>query len=406
MLHRPTKDAILVINCGSSSIKFALFSDEAGLHRFFSGAVERIGLPRGRFHASGSGGENLVERQATLANHYEALELLVGATKELLADRSLFAVGHRVVHGGAACDCPHVVTPELEARLRRLIPLAPLHLPHNLEGIAALCGIQPNLPQIACFDTAFHHGLPAVARITTLPREFREDGVRRYGFHGLSYEYVVETLRERSVDVERERIIVAHLGSGASMCALRHGRSLETTMGFSTLAGLMMGTRSGDLDPGAVLYLMTEKGLDAASVQSLLYQRSGLLGVSGVSSDMRELLARPDDPPAQEAVDLFCYRARQHLAGLTAPLGGLDRLVFTGAIGANAAEIRARICDGLSYLGITLDKDANRAGAATISTPGAAVIVEKMLSDEEHMIARHVQRLTEGICCPGHMECC
>jgi acetate kinase len=404
MPHKP--GAILVINCGSSSIKFALFSGEPTLPRLFSGAIERIGLTHGHFHASDLSGESVIERQTTLANHREALELLVGTVKQQLTGRMLLAVGHRVVHGGAACDCPHRVTPELEVRLTRLIPLAPLHLPHNLEGIAALREIEPALPQIACFDTAFHHGLPPVAKLTTLPRELRQDGIRRYGFHGLSYEYVVEALRQRNVDLDRERLIVAHLGSGASMCALRHGRSVETTMGFSTLAGLMMGTRSGDLDPGAVLYVMTEKGLDAAAVQTLLYQRSGLLGVSGVSSDMRELLARRDDAASQEAIDLFCYRARQHLAALTAPLGGLDRLVFTGGIGANAAEIRARICAGLGYLGITLDEDANRAGGATISAPGAAVTVEKMVSDEEHMIARHVQQLTVDVCHPGDVECC
>ncbi len=392
----PTPDtpALLVINCGSSSIKFALFAVETALPRLVSGALERIGLPQGRFFAQDPTGGILFDNEIALTSHREALELLLEATRNQLFDRTLLAVGHRVVHGGADCDCPLPVTRELEARLGRLVPFAPLHLPHNLAGIAAMREIAPSLPQLACFDTAFHHSLPRIATLTTLPRQFHDEGLRRYGFHGLSYEHVVEVLRERGVDVDKERIVAAHLGNGASMCALRQGSSVETTMGFSTLAGLMMGTRSGDLDPGAVLYLLTEKGLEAGVVQHLLYERSGLLGVSGVSSDMRELLARRDDRGAREAVDLFCYGARRHLAALTAPLGGLDRVVFTGGIGANAPEIRARICDGLGYLGVTLDQSANHASAATISAPGAPVTVETLVADEEHMIARHVLRHT------------
>lgn len=385
--------AVLVINCGSSSIKFALFAADPTMPRLLSGALDRIGLTDSRFHAKDSTGNVRFDEQRPLANHKVGLAFLVEAIKEQLADRPLLGVGHRVVHGGAECDCPLPVTEELEARLQRLIPLAPLHLPHNLAGIAAIRELQPDLPQVACFDTAFHHSLPRLARLTTLPREFQDQAIRRYGFHGLSYEYIVDALRKDGANVARERILVAHLGNGASMCALKDGRSVETTMGFSTLAGLMMGTRSGDLDPGILLYLLMEKGMSAEAVQKLLYERSGLLGVSGVSSDMRQLLSQDNNPAAAEAIDLFCYRARQHLAALTAALGGLDRLIFTGGIGANAPEIRARICDGLAYLGITLDPKTNLAGAKTISPSGAAVTVQAVHSDEEVMIARHVIRL-------------
>jgi len=390
----PIHAAILVINCGSSSVKFALFAADQTMPQLFSGALERIGSNGSRFHAKDSMGRVLFEKQPSIENHKAALELLINAVKEQLAGRPLLAVGHRVVHGGADCNCPLPVTRELEARLQRLIPLAPLHLPHSLAGITAVRELQPDLPQIACFDTAFHHTLPRLAKLTTLPREFQDAGIQRYGFHGLSYQYVVDALHQDGVDVEHERIVVAHLGNGASMCALRHGRSVETTMGFSTLAGLMMGTRCGDLDPGAVLYLLTARKMPTDAVQELLYEHSGLLGVSGLSSDMRELLNHPKDPAAREAIDLFCYRARHHLGALTAALGGLDRLVFTGGIGANAPVIRERICDGLAYLGIALDPKANRAGAKTVSAPRASVTVQALVSNEERMIARHALLLT------------
>lgn len=386
--------AILVINCGSSSVKFSLFGADTTVPQLFSGALDGIGLARGAFHARSAIGANVFDKQTVLASHEVALALLIDAVTIYMADRPLLAVGHRVVHGGAECDCPLVVTRDLEERLRQLIPLAPLHLPHNLAGIAAMRKMQPNLQQIACFDTAFHHSRPRIARLTGLPRSLQDNGLQRYGFHGLSYESTVEALRQDGVDVQRERIVVAHLGNGASMCALKNGRSVEVTMGFSTLAGLMMGTRCGDLDPGAVLYLLTAMGMTTDAVQTLLYERSGLLGVSGISSDMRELLDHRDDPAAREAIDFFCYRAKHHLAALTAALGGLDRLVFTGGIGANAPDIREQICDGLGYLGITLDTIANRAGAQTISASGAGVSVQTVVSNEELMIARHVERLT------------
>lgn len=389
-----SQDAILVINCGSSSVKFALFSGDAALERLLLGEVDGIGLAIGRMHSKTSAGTMLIERALPTSDHTAALSAILEHVTKRLGGARLRAVGHRVVHGGEDCDCPVRVTAALENRLRELVPLAPLHQPHNLAGIAAVRAVQPDLVQIACFDTAFHHTLPRLARLFALPKNLQEAGIRRYGFHGLSYEYVVEALRRRSIDLDRERIIVAHLGNGASMCALRGGRSVETTMGFSTLAGLMMGTRSGDLDPGVVLYLLTRKGLSPAEIQTLLYHKSGLLGVSGMTSDMRELLARRSESAACEAIDLFCYRARHHLVALTAALGGLDRVVFTGGIGANAPEVRAGICSGLAYLGIELDHAANASGVAIISPADAAVTVEALASDEEAMIAGHVLRLT------------
>jgi len=385
--------AILVINSGSSSVKFALFAAEEPLSRLWSGAIERIGLANGRFHAVDAEGATVIDETRDIADHDAALRLLLDAVEEHSSDARLVAVGHRIVHGGPDCDCPVVVTAALEAKLRRLNPLAPLHQPHNLAGIAAVRKARPGLPQIACFDTAFHHSLPRLATLTALPREFYDEGVRRYGFHGLSYEYVVDALRRDGVDVDREQIIIAHLGNGASMCAVKGGWSVETTMGFSTLAGLPMGTRCGDLDPGIVLYLCAEKGMTVERVQHLLYEESGLLGLSGLSRNMQDLLANPAEPAAVEAVDFFCYQARLHLAALTATLGGLDRLVFTGGIGANAPAVRAKICTDLEYLGIALDAKRNADGARVISADAGRVAIEAFPTDEELMIAQHVQQL-------------
>ena len=281
----------------------------------------------------------------------------------------------------------------VEAHLRQLIPLAPLHQPHNLAGISAVRKVRPHVPQVACFDTAFHHDLPRLATLTSLPRSFYDQGVRRYGFHGLSYEHIVMELCANGVDIGRERIIVAHLGNGASMCALKGGRSVETTMGFSTLSGLPMGTRCGDLDPGLVLYLLSGRGMSVERVQDLLYEESGLLGMSGLSSSMEDLLSLPVDPAAVEAIEAFCYQARQHVAALTASTGGLDRLVFTGGIGANAPAVRAKICEGLEYLGIALDAELNADNDRVISADAGNVIVEAFATDEEVMIAHHVGRV-------------
>ncbi len=390
-----SQHAILVINCGSSSVKFALFADEESLPRLWVGAIERIGLAEGRFHIADEGGSGIVDETRAIPDHAQALRMLLDALAQHSASVILVAIGHRVAHGGVGCDCPVPVDDALLARLRRLSPLAPLHLPHNLAGIAAVRSVRPDLPQVASFDTAFHHSLPRLAQLTGLPRSYADEGIHRYGFHGLSYEYVMAELQRRhGPTVTNERIVVAHLGNGSSMAAIKDGRSADTTMGFSTLGGLPMGTRSGDLDPGILLYLLTEKGMTAAQVQQLLYKQSGLLGVSGLSRNMQELLARPDSAAATEAIEFFCYQARKHLVALTASLGGLDRLVFTGGIGANAPAVRTRILEGLSYLGLDLDHGRNERNEPIISADSSAVVVEAFATNEELMIARHVRQVS------------
>jgi acetate kinase len=385
---------ILVLNAGSSSVKFALFSTDQRPLRHLSGAVDGIGHDQGRFHAKDETGGVWVDEKQRVSNQEEAIELVLSSVEQRGAGWTIIAVGHRIVHGGPDCDCPKLVTPELEARLQKLVPLAPLHMPHNLAGIASVRTRRPHLPQVACFDTAFHETLPKLSRMTGLPRDIAGRDIRRYGFHGLSYEFIADELRRtHGAAVDDERVIVAHLGNGASMAAIKRGRSVETTMGFSTLAGLPMGTRSGDLDPGIVLYLILEKGLSAEAVQRMLYERSGLLGISGASSDMQELLSQADRPHVAEAIDYFCVRTRAYIGSLATSLGGLDRLVFTGGIGANAPEIRARICEGLEFLSIDLDPARNRTGQGTISRDGTPVAVEAIPTDEELMIAQHTLAL-------------
>jgi len=380
---------ILTLNAGSSSLKFALFTACHHPKRLWSGAIDRIGLSGGHFQLSDARSTIVVDEPGRLDDHEAALTRLLKAIASLPGSLDLVAVGHRVVHGGPECDCPKDVTPALLARLRRLAYLAPLHMLPNLAGIDAVQAARPNLLQVACFDTSFHHDLPSLARMTALPRAYAKDGIRRYGFHGLSYEYIMETLRHDGVDVDAERIIIAHLGNGASMAAIRNGAPIETSMGFSTLAGLPMGTRTGDLDPGILLFLMQEKGMSADEIAALLYEQSGLLGMSGLSRNMRDLLDSREEVAA-ETVEYFCYQARLHLARLTGALGGLDRVVFTGGIGENSAQIRGRICAGLGYLGVNIDSAANKAGCTKISKPDGRVIVEARATDEEKMIARHV----------------
>jgi acetate kinase len=392
LLPAASNAVILVINSGSSSVKFALFTAEK-LSRLWTGAIDRIGLEDSRFYAIDGSGAKVLDETEDIADHKTALKLLLDAVEQHPSGARLAAVGHRVVHGGPKCDCPVFVTAGLEARLRKLNPLAPMHQPHNLAGIVAVRAARRNIPQVACFDTAFHHSLPRLARLTGLSRELYGEGIRRYGFHGLSYEYITDALRREAVDLEHERIIIAHLGNGASMCAVKSGRSIETTMGFSTLSGLPMGTRCGDLDPGIVLYLLTEKRMRIKQVQQLLYEESGLLGLSGLSSSMEDLLGQLSEPAAVEAVEFYCYQARRHLAALTATLGGLDRLVFTGGVGANAPLIRTKICAGLDYLGIVIDPKRNADGERVISNETSGVAVEAFATDEELMIAQHVRHL-------------
>lgn len=397
----PMIPSILVVNCGSSSLKFAVFGLTDGLERRrLWGAASGIGTEQGRLRVMEARGQVLANSDARLEDHAAAIARLDEILRQQDEGLALVGVGHRVVHGGPDCDCSQRVDDDLLRRLETLIPLAPLHLPHNLAGIAAMRAHFPDVPQLACFDTAFHHGLPEVARHTGLPREYAAQGVRRYGFHGLSYEFIVEDLERRHGPAALdERMIVTHLGNGASMAAIRHGRSVETTMGFSALGGMPMGTRSGDLDPGILLYLAGQQGLDPQALETLLYRRSGLLGLSGMSADMRELLAHRDDTPeAAQAIDYFCHRARHFIGALSAALGGLDRLVFTGGIGANAPAIRAQICDGLAYLGVTLDDGRNREPEPLISAADGQVQVEAVTTDEELMIARHVQRTLAHTC--------
>lgn len=386
---------ILTINAGSSSVKFALFEMAEAESLLLGGAVERIGLGGCRFWAKDGRGEPLADEHAQVPDHQAAVERLLAWLRSREGARELDAVGHRVVHGGLHYKQPHRVTPELLSGLADLVPLDPDHLPHEIKAIRAVGRAFAELPQVACFDTAFHRQMPVPAQTVPLPRQFRGEGVIRYGFHGLSYEYIVAELRKEAGDEAADgRLIVAHLGSGASMAAVLGGRSVDTTMGMTPTGGLVMSTRSGDLDPGVVLYLLQEKGMHPAAVSDLVNHRAGLLGVSGSTPDMKELLAREAaDPHAAEAVALFCYQARKWVGALAAVLGGLDTLVFTGGIGQNAPKIRERIVADLGFLGIRLDPARNDASAAVVSRDRSPVTVRVMETNEELMIARHVRQL-------------
>jgi acetate kinase len=321
-----------------------------------------------------------------------ALAALAGWLRDHYAGARVLGVGHRVVHGGAKYDRPCVVTPAVLADLRTLIPLAPLHQPYNLAAIEAVTERNPGVPQVACFDTSFHRGQPAAAQLVPLPKAIRDTGVQRYGFHGLSYEYIASVLPEVAPAVADGRVIVAHLGSGASLCALARRTSIESTLGFTALDGLCMGTRPGSLDPGVVLHLFQTMGMSAADVEKVLYKQSGLLGISGISNDMRKLIDNRD-PAARLAVEYFVYQAVKHVGALAAVLGGLDALVFTAGIGEHSAEVRRRICERLAWLGVTLDPAANAAHGPRITTTESRVAVWVIPTDEELMIARHMATL-------------
>jgi acetate kinase len=385
-------DAILTLNAGSSSIKFSLFEiGPSDALKLVSHGLSEIEGKEQHFLARDPAGKVLTEERWTPKDqHFQpVLEHLIGWTEQNLGKDRLIAVGHRVVHGGPEHDSPELVTKALLDTLQRLIPLAPLHEPHNLAPIRAIMAARPNLPQVACFDTAFHHTMPAVATRFALPRDYEADGVRRYGFHGLSYEYISRRLREVAPALAKGRVIAAHLGNGASLCAMQDGRSLDTTMGFTALDGLMMGTRCGALDPGVILYLAQERGLTAKQIEDLLYKQSGLLGVSGgISSDMRTLLASKD-LHAEEAIDLFVFRIIRDIGALTSSLGGLDGIIFTAGIGEHAPEIRARVCAGLDWLGVALDQNANAHDADVINTAQSRVAIRVIPTNEEAMIARH-----------------
>jgi acetate kinase len=388
---------LLTINGGSSSIKFALFADEQPPVRLLSGKVDRIGLSNSIMKVTHGSkpAEEFPFHAATRAS--AAAELIDWLARQIGFD-AVEAVGHRVVHGGARYSAPQPITPELLDELRRLSPLDPEHLPAEIELIEAFGRHCPGLPQVACFDTAFHHDMPRVARLLPIARRFDAMGVRRYGFHGLSYAYLMEELaRVAGVEAARGRIILAHLGNGASLAAVHNGRSIDTSMGFTPTAGVPMSTRSGDLDPGLVGYLARTEGMTPEQFHDMVNHRSGLLGVSEISSDMRDLLAqRAADSRAAEAVDLFCYQVKKWIGAFAAALGGLDTFVFSGGIGENAAEVRAGICDGLGFLGITIDAARNTTHAPVISNDASQVTVRVIRTDEEIVIARAVIRLATG----------
>jgi len=385
-------DAVLTINAGSSSLKFSVYEVAAGdrLRLSADGQIEGIGNAP-HFLARGADGQVHVDQRWSTDeafDHNRSFRALGGWLREFLGDTALLGVGHRVVHGGVDYTAPIRIDPGVLARLEALCPLAPLHQPHNLAGIRAVAAVQPDLLQVACFDTAFHRGHPELADWFALPRRFYDEGIRRYGFHGLSYEYIASALPEVAPEIAKGRVVVAHLGSGASMCAIHAGRSMDSTMGFTALDGLPMGTRCGALDPGVVLHLIRGCGMDADAIERMLYQECGLKGISGISNDMRTLLAS-DDPRAAQAIALFVWRIARELGALAAVLGGLDGLVFTAGIGERSAAIRERVCERAAWLGVTLDPAANRAGGPRISTAGSRVAVYAIPTDEEQMIARH-----------------
>ncbi|HTM49732.1 MAG TPA: acetate/propionate family kinase [Bryobacteraceae bacterium] len=373
---------ILSINRGSSSIKFAVYP--VSLERpALRGKLERIGLPDGSFKAWDGDGAVLMDGRPPLKDHEAALKTLL----DWLHGRNLNlrVAGHRVVHGGPRYDSPRPVTPELVAALKALIPLAPEHLPQEIEAIEAITRLNPGLPQVACFDTAFHRSMPRVAQLYGLPRELAYEGILRYGFHGLSYEYIAG-------QAPRGRVVAAHLGNGASLAAIRDGVSVDTSMGFTPTGGITMGTRSGDVDPTVVLYLIREKKVPAALVGSMVNEHAGLLGLSGLTPDMGDLLAREKtNPAAAEAVAVFCYQARKYVGAYAAVMDGLDTLVFAGGIGENAAAVRERICAGLGHLGVRLDPAANASHADVISSPDSPVRVRIIRTNEEWVIARQAK---------------
>ena len=391
---------LLVINAGSSSIKFAIYQKAilSQLRVDATGQIEGIGS-HARFMVRDAQGDLLSDCLLSTEeanNHAGAILIIRSWLLEYIRGGTLLAVGHRVVHGGQQYFTPILIDEKVLIDLENLIPLAPLHQPHNLAAMRALQEIMPTLPQVACFDTAFHRTQPEVAQLFALPRCITDVGVRRYGFHGLSYEYIVSVLPDLHASLVKARIIVAHLGNGASLCAIQNGRSVATTMGFSPLDGLVMGTRCGSLDPGVLLYLMNHYNMDAHALEQLLYYQSGLLGVSGISNDMQMLLDS-DEPQAKEAVDLFVYRVGREIGSLVAALGGLDALIFTGGIGENSAEIRAKICQWTEWLGFELDVSANEAGAPCISMPNSKLTGWVVNTDENMMIAQHtLQQISDG----------
>ncbi|MGD0414043.1 MAG: acetate/propionate family kinase [Terriglobales bacterium] len=386
---------ILTINGGSSSIKFALFEAGDSLRRILEGGIERIGLPEATFRVKGSDQADNFSRPVSAPDHTAAVGALMDWIEERSGRDALTAVGHRVVDGGPKFSKPERITAKMVEDLRRLSPFDPDHLPEEILLTEAFHRRFPDLPQVACFDTAFHHDLPRVAQLLPIPRRYEAQGVRRYGFHGLSYAFLMEELaRVAGAEAAQGRVILAHLGNGASLAAVRYGKSVDTSMSFTPTAGVPMSTRSGDLDPGLVWYLAQTEKMSAKQFNEMVNLQSGLLGVSETSSDMRDLLKREaQDVRAAEAVALFCYQVKKWIGAFAAALGGLETLVFAGGIGENAPAVRARICDGLGFLGIELEAKRNAANEGVISAAGSRVAVRVIRTDEELMIAKTVCRV-------------
>jgi acetate kinase len=385
---------LLTVNPGSSSLKIAVYELDGTEKLILSAEAERIGLVNGRMRVTDADGTTLLDERGDLADHRTALGALLAWLRSRGVDRRLDAIGHRIVHGGSRHRDPQLITPELLAELRELAPIDPDHLPAALGVIEQMADAHPAVPQVACFDTAFHRSMPRLAQLYALPRRLWDTGLVRYGFHGLSCEYIMQELRILDGPSADGRVIIAHLGNGASLTAVRHGVSVDTTMGFTPTGGLMMGTRSGDLEPGVLLFLLQSQGMSPEALGRLVNREAGLLGVSGSSHDMRDLLDRESsDPRAAEAVALFCYLARKFLGSLVAVLGGLDTLIFTAGIGEHAAPVRERISAGLEFLGIELDPRRNAANAPIISRDGSRARVRVIKTDEDLMVARHVRRL-------------
>ncbi|MFQ5787822.1 MAG: acetate/propionate family kinase [Thermodesulfobacteriota bacterium] len=386
---------ILTINSGSSSIKFSLYHMGKSETLSLSGIIERIGLKPTIFKINDVEGQTMLEDNQYLRNHNVAFKTLFDWLKRNSPDQEIDAVGHRIVHGGTKFRRPHNITPELIETLNELTPLAPDHLPHEIKGVMAISKIYPGLNQVACFDTAFHRHLPQRAKMFALPRNLFTEGIMRYGFHGLSYEYIMQELMDVAGEkYARGRVIIAHLGSGASMVAVKDGKSMDTTMGFTPTGGLVMGTRSGDLDPGILIYLLRKKGMSPSSLNHLLNVYSGLLGVSGRSSDMKFLLDNETKSvDIAEAIYLFCYQAKKFIGALCTVLGGLDTLIFTGGIGENSPAIRKRICEDMTFLNIHLDPTRNESNEPIISCDGVLTTVRVIKTNEELMIARHTNNL-------------
>jgi acetate kinase len=387
------EDYALALNAGSSSLKFCVYRKSAATWRLESrGQIEGIGTTP-RLTAKDGDGRSLADEQPEgVRDGRDALNSLATWLRARYAGARVVAVGHRVVHGGAKYAGPVVVTPDVLDDLRALIPLAPLHQPYNVGAIEAVAERLPDVPQVACFDTSFHRGQPAVAELVPLPLDVRQKGVQRYGFHGLSYEYIASVLPDVAPEIAEGRVIVAHLGSGASLCAMKERKSIDSSLGFTALDGLCMGTRPGALDPGVILYLFQTLHLSPKEVETMLYKQSGLLGISGISNDMRDLLAS-GAPAARLAVDYFVYRAAKEIGGLAAALGGVDALVFTAGIGERSVEIRRRICEASSWLGLDLDVEANAAHGPRITRAGSRVSAWTIPTNEELMIARHTGAL-------------